>query len=723
MAFEPDLVTAAIRSLNRKNLVPSARAVDPNDVRLVSVVVRDERTLDVTVEGKSNKPTYGQITAQVFRQNIADYFAKITLTAIPTVTSVHKLLPELATLVGLSFLPEDFEDLPIVWVDNKAQVTFQSKPDSYFWYGSITLNVENGDVDINTVYTYSNYNPTAKTLNKQQWIDNYSALCKRTLDLNKVEVSLPQKPSDLGISSTYNTIVTLTAKPNSGLYGVKYVHFSRIDIGAAFEGKTTAVPDDFTGDLHDALATDNIGFRTSLDVNEVERYSLDTSSWPIDAQLKAIPDSYRAFGVANIKIGRYADDTKSITIDFNNNNIAMTATTIADICRARVAKAAQVNLTINVAAGVYLVGAKVTDYALTIPYMSQYANVNVVLNNRGFITGRGAQGSDTGWPNAAGNGLFIDPNFKGSVAINNLGTIAGGGGGGGMSSALNYVGGGGGQPLGAASNTKDSGNFYAGPAATLTAPGASREVWRSDTLYYFGGAGGGLGQPGKIPGQRNGNPPYYAVNQTTAPGDPGKSVVDTANIATWITAGITMPPVIDQQELLNQWLDIQDARVVSDTTELDLLEADGKFIVQLDSKTNYYTDRDGWTLASKLQCYGQVWGQPVGRVFYSRIPGMLQLGMENENVFYYNYRKNNRVYFEFESTPTRVATTGIYRNFTQGQALNTTQEQVRLKRIVYYDPWRGYVVDVNPYLKTIERFTGFVSDLSKARGTLDGFKK
>lgn len=49
MSYTPDLVATVIRSLNRKNAV--AKAVDPANVRLVSVAHRDEKTLDVTLAG------------------------------------------------------------------------------------------------------------------------------------------------------------------------------------------------------------------------------------------------------------------------------------------------------------------------------------------------------------------------------------------------------------------------------------------------------------------------------------------------------------------------------------------------------------------------------------------------------------------------------------------------------------------------------------------------
>lgn len=51
MSYTPDLVATVIRSLNRKNAV--AKAVDPANVRLVSVAHRDEKTLDVTLTGGS----------------------------------------------------------------------------------------------------------------------------------------------------------------------------------------------------------------------------------------------------------------------------------------------------------------------------------------------------------------------------------------------------------------------------------------------------------------------------------------------------------------------------------------------------------------------------------------------------------------------------------------------------------------------------------------------
>lgn len=166
MSYTPDLVATVIRSLNRKNAV--AKAVDPANVRLVSVAHREEKTLDVTLTGGPGYSSYGQITAQVTKQNIADYFAKVKLDAIPTCASIHELLPHLDTLLGITFLTDDFEDLPITWTNNAARITFQAKQTSLIWYGSQTLDVINGDVDINTVYTVTNIILTLKAANKQQ---------------------------------------------------------------------------------------------------------------------------------------------------------------------------------------------------------------------------------------------------------------------------------------------------------------------------------------------------------------------------------------------------------------------------------------------------------------------------------------------------------------------------------------------------------------------------
>lgn len=261
MSYTPDLVTAVIRSLNRKNAV--TRVVDPTNVRLVSVVHRDEKTLDVTLTGAPGYSNYGQITAQVAKQNIADYFTKVKLKAIPTCTSIHALLPQLDTLLGITFLPDDFEDAPITWVGNAARITFLAKATSLFWYGSQTLDVVSGDVDINTVYTQTNLNLTLKAANKKQWVDFYSTAAKRTIDLDKVDVSAPMLPADIGQTSTYNTVVALTAKPGSGMFGTKYVFYSRNTL-TTYEGKTTYVPDDITDEYQEFL-----DYLATLDANRM----------------------------------------------------------------------------------------------------------------------------------------------------------------------------------------------------------------------------------------------------------------------------------------------------------------------------------------------------------------------------------------------------------------------------------------------------------------------
>ena len=727
MSTFPKLTEVVANALNRTN---ATTAIDPAEIRLVRTVAADAaaESIDVTVTGSANKPKYGEYTVRIRRIPLTEFFGPTRVSipsslVAPRVATVKELLKYIAFRYGITIPDGVIIDESITWQDDAATVTLTAVADNVYVYGSVRLTLTYGVNDIATLLNRNYFTIPTKSMTREQLITNIEAANNCPLQRDYFEFGPLQSVAEAGVTlGNWNSVIRVTPRRESGYVGTYDVFTNRFDLSTV-KGPLY-VPDDFSGTLYDALEFENINIRNNVDITELADAQIDYSQSPIRVTIQPKPDSLRVFNSVTVDIMRFSDDEKETVIDFTVNRTTMLATTLSDLIRAKVPKAARLLVTVNVAPDVYLVGSTVKDYGLTIPYMSQYSEVVLTLNNRGFITGRGAQGSDTGWANAAGNGLFIDPKFKGSVAINNLGTIAGGGGGGGMSSALYYVGGGGGQPLGAASNTKDSGSFYAGPAATLTAPGASREVWRSDTLYYFGGAGGGLGQPGKIPGQRSGNPPLYSKNQTTPPSDPGQAVVDASNIALWLQRGTIMPPIVNQQTLLDQWMDEQLSAIpVTDTTELDLLDADGKFIVSLDSKTDYYTDRENWTLASKLQCIGQVWGQPVGKVFYTRIPGMLQLGMENENVFYYNYRKNNRIYFELESTTTRIATPIIYRNFTSGQALTIAQEQVRLKRIVYYDPWRGYVVDVNPYLKTIKQFEGFTTNLSRTLNELDGFKK
>lgn len=425
MAYVPDLKAAVIRSLNRKNAVTAAWAVNPDDVELVSVVPRDHRTLDVTVRGKPSQPTYGTITAQVYRQDIADYFAKVALPTFPTATSVHKLLPDLTAQLGIDFALADFVDNPITWVGSNATVTFQATEDSLFWFGTAIVNITTAVTDINSVYTLVNLNLTLKAANRQQWIDYYSASGKRTIDETKVDVGNPQDPAELGLTSTYNTVIALTAKPNSGLSGVRYVFYTRVDLAKSFEGAETYVDNAFNGTLYDALVTDNMGLRNLIAVEEVADSVLDLSAWPVAAQLKPNPLSFKTFGVANVKLLRYQDDIKKAVLNFNSNSVLLTFASFAASIQALVKKAATLQLEINVGAGVTLCGASLAEPTLSFKPMSGYGRIEIYLTNRGNIYGRGSDYGAFTVTSVASDAINVSNDFMGKIVINNLGNIAG----------------------------------------------------------------------------------------------------------------------------------------------------------------------------------------------------------------------------------------------------------------------------------------------------------
>lgn len=729
----PNVVEGFVNALNRAN---SVTLVNPADIELVSSVADSWATSRValTIRGKANKPNYGTYTALVRRVHLAAFFASDrgglgTTLSVPPVATIKDLLSAIGYRSGFQFPDGVIEDGAITWTNGTASVLLVPKKDNPYFYDRVILTLTAQQQNISTLLNRNYFSRVAIKQTAEQVYGLIAASNQCPIPTDQFDFSAPMTTAEAGATyGSYNSVIRITPKLTSGYMGTYNMFFTRVVL-SNYTGMFS-VPDDFKGTLREALQYETLNLRTMVDLDELDLPTdiLDLSAKPLTITLKAKPGSFVVFGETTLTLTTFSEDTKDLTINFTTNRTNMTASTLSDLCKASVPRAGRLRLTINVAQDIYLVGNTVTEYGLSIQNMPQYGEIVLELNNRGIISGRGAKGSDTGWANPAGSGLFIDPVFKGRVTINNFGTIAGGGGGGGMSSGLMYIGGGGGRPLGEASNTRDSGSFYYGPAATLAAPGPRRVLYRSDTLYYAGGAGGDLGCPGRVATQINGSIDIESplaqttFSQATAPAEPGKAVVDTARIAVWSTRGVILPPLQDYSALLDSWLDSLGLPVTADSLEMDIIDPNGKYVVSLDGATDFYTDRSGWTMANKLQSIGAVWGEPIQRHFNGRMAGVINLGMESGDVFRWNYRNKKRVYIEFTDTTTRISGAIKNRNFINAAALSTADAQCRVTRLVYYDPWRGMVVDVNPYLKTIQPFTGFEVDLNTANGELDGFK-
>lgn len=734
MSYTPDLVTAVIRSLNRKNAV--TRVVDPTNVRLVSVVHRDEKTLDVTLTGAPGYSNYGQITAQVAKQNIADYFTKVKLKAIPTCTSIHALLPQLDTLLGITFLPDDFEDAPITWVGNAARITFLAKATSLFWYGSQTLDVVSGDVDINTVYTQTNLNLTLKAANKKQWVDFYSTAAKRTIDLDKVDVSAPMLPADIGQTSTYNTVVALTAKPGSGMFGTKYVFYSRNTL-TTYEGKTTYVPDDFTGDLQDALAVETLGIRPVFDVSEIKPQAVTGDAWPKTVQLVPAEDSYKLMDSATVNMARYQDNEQTVNLNLVVN--MQLSDSYWNTMLANRAACGRLFVNVNVAAGVYVYRDSNLKPTFVIDELPQIGEVVWNIVNRGTILGRGGQGMIYSLPaNVSQHGadaIRITDAFRGKVTIENYGTIAGGGGGGDYYSfGSTNIGGAGGAPLGAGAVVSSGTNNRTGLGASTDKGGATQLVIAQFTGYqsrYYGGPGGDWGQPGRYAVFESWNTPsggsaIYGYGREdgmgwTRPGEPGKAVGGRKDIVNWISVGTVKPNITDEYQEFLDYLATLDANRMASADTLDKVPDPTKPVT-----VGFIGTTISGTLFIKQSLPGGVLGTPYGDAvassIYTTLFGIMAHCVPEFDVVHDTWRYNRSVMFTLKPAPDGVVRTAVERNKLKSDTITTVVPKFYVDRFVYYDAYLGKMMECNPYTKAAPKpWVRPEKDISMLGGEPNGF--
>lgn len=724
MATLPDIKSAAVNALNRAN---GSQVISPEDIVLVSAVATDAQspTITVKLKGIASKPKLGTYEVVLSRIPLSDFFSSTVAGigsdfVVPPAETVTGALKAIGRNNGLDLAVEQFEEGTVTWSAGKANVTVSAKATSLYFYGSAQLSLTAAEVDISTAFTRNSINVTTTSLTREAAIKLIEGVNTRLYPTDVFAFSKAMTLEEAGITpNTFNSVIQVTGQPGSGYKGVYNIFFNRIDLSTFKDG--FSVPDDFKGSVLDALQYENMGLRTSVDLSEMQDGVIDYTTSPVLLTLAGKPDSYRVFKSSTVRLLRFSEDTQSLTIDFTANNTNMVAATLSNLCKAKVPKAGRLNLTVNVANDIYLVGSTLTDYGLSIQAMAQYGEVDLTLNNRGFITGRGQKGTGLFEPTPAGPGLFVDPKFRGRVRINNLGKITGGGGGGAQGSSLYYVGGGGGQPLGPISNTGTSSPYYDGPAATLTAPGAARQVWRSDTLYYWGGAGGSLGQPGRQAKSQNGSPPYYAYNTLRQPADPGVAVVDTGNLIEWQTLGTVLPVLYDPVKILEEWAAKQGAREVSDGMDLSQTLEKDRVLVRLSGDNSFYTTDASGAMVNKMSCVGPVWMGPVARHKVSVMLGVVVQACQTADTPYWLYYHKYPVYLEFEAQAKGVDIGSNNRNLQSTSPLGNTTPQTRVVRAVYFDPYVGKLMDANPYLGKAVPFTEALVDLSTASGELPAF--
>lgn len=181
-----------------------------------------------------------------------------------------------------------------------------------------------------------------------------------------------------------------------------------------------------------------------------------------------------------------------------------------------------ISMTVTVNSGVYLGSTSIDVYAFDTDSLP--AGSQLILNNYGYITGRGGNGGGGGRSYAGdhgGHALIA----RVPITIYNYGVIQSGGGGGGSRPDLGWGGGGGGAGYpggnGGIGGGYDDGMGPNGRVGTINAGGVGG--------FYYGGAGGGPGQSGGA----------SATVGSQPGGSPGNAVVGNGNIAWGQVGSIT----------------------------------------------------------------------------------------------------------------------------------------------------------------------------------------
>lgn len=733
MPYTPDLVKTVIDSLNRKNVATLAKVkIDPVNIQLVSVVYRDETTLDVTVAGKGPIASYGQVTAQVKKQSIASYFTAIPVSKLPPRTTVHALLPDLQQILGLTFLPQDFVDLPINWQNGQAVITFQSTPTSLFWYGTTDVTVVSSEVDIATVFTITSLTVSAKSCTRAEWITQLETAAKRQVDESKITVSAPMTLAEAGVSNaSFNTVIRLTAKPNSGYTGTKDIFYNRVDLNQ-FKGLPTAVPDDFTGTIVDALAIDNIGIRPVLSLDELDIGSI-TGDWPKQATISAKPGSYKTFGTAEISVIRYGDSVQTLTITAATAmefNAAYWKSLIDN--RARCGRLLM-NITINQNISVW--NDTVSNATLELKEFPQIGEIICTIVNRGNFCGRGGNGASYATPLGGADGgtaISISDNFRGKLIIDNYGTIAGGGGGGEMCLMGSYaVSGGGGAPRGTSpapglgtyqATSQNASDTFGGSPASLTYNGSG---YRQG---YVGGRGGDIGNPGQVAVMHSYNilgSNLLFTGSTLAgypfriPGQPGKAIDGKLDKVTWLNKGTVLPPVVDEYQEFLAYLDTLNATRLGNTDVFSAFVGKSTAVI-VDLAGFVNGTRTSPSSNSGDYLYGAPWGGPFA-LDDTRALALLWHCMPKLETMFDNFFLNRKVLVEL--APEAVGAVGSdLRNGLQSRSNGSPVKRGSVVRCVYYDAFLGKMMQTKPKAQVnAQPWVRPPKLLSALNGELDGF--
>jgi len=697
MPFIPDLRDAVVRALNRINK-PAQSAVLA-DVKVIGVTPYAGERLDVTITGNQNQPTYGEYTTQLKRQNIADYFAAVGPLKVPTSATLHILLPRLQQSVGFTMTTDDFEDTPITWVDGKAQVTFTAKPGSVFWYGSATATLLDGDLDMSVAYLAQAVTVGSNITNLDQLITYYGVSARRAVDLERVEVTGPFTLEEAGLTNaSYNSVIILTAKPFSGFKGSRTVFFNRFNLATA-EGKTTLTPDDFTGNTRDALLTETLGMGTAVPVVDI-RDDVLPDGWPKTTKLVAMRQSVRVFGEANVTVKRFMDDAKVINVTIGSGVYAYSDATWDFYVYNKYPSAGRITINVNVAADALMFASTNTNHAIPIKRMPTVGDVIWNIVNRGIISGRGGTGQANGvTPVKATDGINIAADFKGVVNIENYGLIAGGGGGG---DAQGYPGciipGNGGVPSGDAG----SGDYNApGQVGGQKVPAPEVYLTGSDGKKYFNGAGGGFGQPGKharfesytngvLKSASEGTSPY------TMPGQPGASIGGQLAAVKWIAEGTTMPPAKKPYADFLDYLSTLSTTALIDSDNMSRVST-LPVVVQMygGSISNNWKQ----SITTKNALYGSPFKGPVLVRPECMLFAVISHCFPHPDPLYDNYFTSRKVLMYLSDAGSASSPTPIYRNYIN--SLGSAEFPAkRVDKFVYYDGFKGMMMECNPFLGT-----------------------
>lgn len=538
-----DLLVRDLNVLNNQTLAVSDMSFGVPSIG--STPTETQMTLFASTTGTisgagSAKITYNRVdlatVATIISQNVT----------VTNGNTLYTVLPSIRRFTGLQLEQSDFADSPITWSDSDtATLVLTPLETSSHWVGSATLHLTLRPSNITRLYDTTALSLTDDLITPQGIQTQANSVNGAYVPYTAVTLGDPQDTATAGLDTTRNTAVLVSAVAGSGYVGSTYLYYDRRTLSDVFGASFNVLDDVITGrDLVPYLNVIKPGAVTESDILDT---TVAYTSVPAEYLLVADPLSWTYHGSTEVSILRRSDSIQKINVNLTADDTAYTESKLSQaILAAWNGTAAAVDVTINVAKNVTIIGASAANPTLNLKNFGGIGQINYYLNNLGSIYGRGGAGGtavatpgvNTEYLGTRGGDAIAIPDSTTLLSITNGGRIAGGGGGssgfymrastdGGTNNA-GQANGGGGAPLGDSVATITNQNV---PAVVVPYNG---------TITV--GAGGAVGCASAIGSYATNVPPGTMVtHQLTTSSASGAVVSGHPENVTYVTKGILLP--------------------------------------------------------------------------------------------------------------------------------------------------------------------------------------